>query len=362
MKKLTTLLLALFVTTGMALAQSNDASVDQEGDDHQAMIEQLGSSNTAYVDQTDGGGASNGDATADISQQGDGNNVNLLQRAFFGFPDQSNAFITQIGNNNSVEGTSPTSALYQNQPGGLIDAYMEGDNNTLYSLRSETQKNGNEFLLSIIGNSNDVGMAQEFATADVEIDGDENEVKVWQLSPGANWNTSVYNDANVDIYNGASFNEVDIDQDDGVSNRASYRIGAGNDNALKLEQKGSKNRSHVQVLSGADNNSTDLIQSGVNNRGLWVISGGSTDINELTGVTTGDDNNATGKISGGQNTINFTQTGSNNLIGLSGQWNAKDGVVIDGGFNTVDISQLSNMNQADVNVVGNNNVSSIIQN
>ncbi|MCA1807571.1 MAG: hypothetical protein LC687_06970 [Actinobacteria bacterium] len=194
MKKLTTLLVAMLFTAGMAFAQSNDATIDQVGDDHEAMIEQIGFSNMAYVDQTDGGGASNGDAYADILQQGDENYVNLNQRAFFGFPDESDATITQIGNRNRVEGTSATSAFYQNQPGGVVEVYMEGDDNRLYSLRGEAQKNKNEFFLDIIGSDNTVGMEQEGGSGDVDIDGDLNTVTVSQLG-----NNTVFNTATVDI-------------------------------------------------------------------------------------------------------------------------------------------------------------------
>jgi len=203
MKKLTTLIVILIVTAGMTFAQNNTATVDQTGNDHEADIEQVGFSNTAYVDQTDGG--SNGDAFADISQAGENNNVNLNQRAFFGFPDESHATITQIGNNNSVEGTSETSAFYQNQPGGVVEVYMEGNENTLYSLRSEAQKNKNEFFLDIIGNDNLVGMEQEGGSGDVDIEGNFNDVTLSQLG-----NNTAYNTATVDIM--GSSNGVDVTQ------------------------------------------------------------------------------------------------------------------------------------------------------
>ncbi|MFO8029804.1 MAG: curlin repeat-containing protein [Cyclonatronaceae bacterium] len=192
MKNVLTLLIAILFTAGMTFAQDNDATIDQVGDDHEAMIDQIGFSNTAYVDQTDGG--SNGDATADILQEGDNNYVNLLQRAFHGFPDESHATITQIGDGNSVEGTSATSAFYQNQPGGILEVYMEGDDNTLYSMRDEAQKNNNEFFLDILGSENTVGMQQERGIGDVDIEGDLNTVTLSQLG-----NNTVFNTATIDI-------------------------------------------------------------------------------------------------------------------------------------------------------------------
>jgi len=191
MKRLTTLLAAFLFTTGMVFAQSNDATINQVGDDHEAEIEQVGLTNTAYVDQTDGGGGSTGDAFADISQQGDNNNVNLNQRAFYGFPDESHATITQVGNNNSVEGTSATSAFYQNQPGGILEVSMVGDYNRLYSLRGEAQKNKNEFYLDILGSDNTIGMEQEGGSGDVLITGDLNNVTLSQLGNNAAFNTAM---------------------------------------------------------------------------------------------------------------------------------------------------------------------------
>ena len=192
MKKLSILIVAFLFTAGMAFAQSNDATIDQVGDDHEAMIDQIGFSNAAYVDQTDGG--SNGDAYADILQQGDENYVNLNQRAFFGFPDESDATITQIGDRNRVEGTSATSAFYQNQPGGVVEVRMEGDDNRLYSLRGEAQKNKNEFFLDILGSDNTVGMEQENGSGDVKITGDLNTVTLSQLG-----NNTIFNTAKVGI-------------------------------------------------------------------------------------------------------------------------------------------------------------------
>ena len=203
MKKLTTLLFVLVFAGMTAFAQSNDASVDQIGNDHEADIEQIGSSNIAWVDQTDD--VSGGDAFADILQEGANNNVNLNQRAFYGFPDESHATITQIGNNNSVEGTSATSAFYQNQPGGVVEVYMEGNDNTLYTLRTEAQKNQNEFFLDIIGNDNLVGMEQETGSGDVVIEGNLNDVTLSQLG-----NNAAYNTAMVDIMGGN--NGVDVMQ------------------------------------------------------------------------------------------------------------------------------------------------------
>jgi len=199
MKKLFTLALALVFSTGLAFGQNNMATINQMGDDHDASIDQVGQLNEAYVDQTDGGGGSTGNAVSTVDQEGDANLVNLRQVSFYGqlFGD-SEAYITQKGTGNKVHGQSEQDAFLQSNVGGLVDVYMEGDYNTLYSLRSEAQKNGNSFELDILGSDNEVGMEQEFGVADVDIVGDANDVMVSQLT-GANWNTSLYNQATVTI-------------------------------------------------------------------------------------------------------------------------------------------------------------------
>ena len=184
MKTLLTLTTALLFTAGSAFAQTNDASIDQVGDDHDATITQAGSMNMAYVEQTiraDRSGDDIGEAT--ITQTGDENYVNLLQRSFFG---DSEATITQLGEGNSVRGSSEGSAFMQNHGLNVIDVMMDGDNNTLYSLvGSAAQKNVNTLELDILGNENSVGLFQHFGFGDVDIDGSSNSVTLSQRS-GAN--------------------------------------------------------------------------------------------------------------------------------------------------------------------------------
>ncbi|MCA1806652.1 MAG: hypothetical protein LC687_02140 [Actinobacteria bacterium] len=194
MKKLTTLLVAMLFTAGMAFAQSNDATIDQVGDANDADIEQLGTSNWAYVDQLAFGTASGVAtfSTADIDQDGTANFVNIDQNAFYDF---STAIIEQTGTGNIVEGTTSESAWLQSNGGGLLDVYMDGDQNRLYSLRSEAQKNPNELYLDVIGDNNTVGAAQENGSGDVDIVGDLNNVTLSQIG-----NVKfVFNTATVDI-------------------------------------------------------------------------------------------------------------------------------------------------------------------
>ena len=227
MKKLLTLTTALLFTAGMAFAQSNDASIDQFGDDHEATITQAGEMNSAFVEQTvraDRSGSDVGEAT--ITQSGDENYVNLLQRSFFG---DSEATITQVGSGNSVQGTSASSAFYQNHGLNILDVRMEGDDNTLYSLRGEAQKNTNTLLLDILGSENSVGLLQEFGYGDISIEGSGNMITLDQKSGSNATAQSAYvdilgGDNMVDIYQRGGSHTANVDID-GYSNTATITQG-----------------------------------------------------------------------------------------------------------------------------------------
>lgn len=364
MKKLTTLLFVLVFASSMAFAQNNDATVDQTGNDHEASISQMGQMNEAYLDQTDGGGGSSGDATADIEQDGEGNYVNLSQRAFYGFPDESHATIVQVGDNNSVEGTSGSEAFYQNQPGGVLDVTMVGDKNTLYSLRTEAQKNGNEFLLGITGDENMVGIEQENASGDVDITGDGNDVTLSQFAYGAAFNPAEYNEATVDQF--GDDNTADIHQR-GVDNSASQWV-AGNTNTVTQTQHSSDNSQRVEIEG--DYNTYTVTQEGgtlnslyVNSRGTGPGANSSEATNSaFTATQDGSGNLVSGSMGGDNNSLAISQDGNNNMIdGGSGFWSAQ-GFTIQGDNNVASITQSSNGNSATLNIMGSGNSATISQN
>ena len=226
MKRLVLTLFAFVLMSGMTFAQNNETMVTQVGADHETDIEQVGKSNGAFVNQNANESPDN--ATADIKQSGEGNLVRLQQVSFF---SESNAEITQLGDGNKVHGQTESEAFLQSNGGGLVDVLMDGDNNTLYSERGEAQKNGNEFLLDITGNDNEVGVAQEFATADVDITGDLNDVSLEQYA-GANWSQADYNSATVGIT--GSSNLVDITQN-GIKNSSNVSI-TGSSNTTRISQ------------------------------------------------------------------------------------------------------------------------------
>ncbi|MEX2478847.1 MAG: hypothetical protein WD357_10445 [Gracilimonas sp.] len=204
MKKLTTLIVAILFTGGMAIAQTNDASIDQVGDDHEATISQSGTMNTAYVEQTADAGREGADVgTATVTQTGAENYANLRQRSFYG---DSEASIVQLGDRNSVQGQTDTDDFYQNHGLNILDVVMDGNDNTLYSLAGEAQKNVNTFLLDVIGNENKVGTRQHGGYADVVIEGDLNNVTLAQQASPVDIGNSAY----VDIF--GSENTVGISQ------------------------------------------------------------------------------------------------------------------------------------------------------
>jgi len=251
MKRLIAVVTILVFTGMYAFGQNNTADITQAGDDHEASIEQLGELNEAFVDQTDGGSGSTGNAVADINQDGSGNFANVRQVAFFGqlFGD-SYANITQIGDNNRVEGANPGDAFLQSNVGGVVDVRMQGNNNVLSSLRGEAQKNGNEFLLDVLGSDNNVAMAQEFGFGDVAITGNTNNVSLYQMA-GANWDQSVYNNADVTV--DGDLNTIDIKQD-GLANDSFVDL-LGSSNNSTITQTTDFNTASVTV-NGSGNTST----------------------------------------------------------------------------------------------------------
>ena len=226
MKKLSILLVAFLFTAGMAFAQNNDASIDQVGDNHDATITQIGAMNSALVLQTADDGREGSDvATATIEQEGTGNVAGLRQRAFYG---NAQATIVQVGDNNRVEGPNEGTNFYQNHGLNVLDVNMNGDDNVLYGLQGEGQKNANSLLVSIYGNSNEVGSFQHYGSADINIDGDLNEVLLSQRSS----HPSTEQTANIDLLGSDNF--VDVFQT-GDSHTATVDV-MGSNNSAEISQ------------------------------------------------------------------------------------------------------------------------------
>ncbi|MDZ7718957.1 MAG: curlin repeat-containing protein [Balneolaceae bacterium] len=151
MKKLTTLLVMLLFTAGMAFGQNN-ATVDQNDDGNEAFIDQVGDLNTANVEQTSDVGLSEGEGHfADIDQLGLGglgsgvNNLATVKQDFRvtgahattieQWGDDNVAHVEQVDAGNNVanilqDGIENFANVYQ-QYWNEFDATQIGDDNKI---------------------------------------------------------------------------------------------------------------------------------------------------------------------------------------------------------------------------------------
>lgn len=244
MKKLTTLLFVLVFASSMAYAQNNEATVDQEGDNQDSYVEQVGSTNEADVDQfTDNSGTQESDiiqlgsenvATVNQSQTGGGNN------------GLNSAYIEQDGDNNEATQT-------QNAPGynggQSVWGLQEGSGNTL------NQSTGSGYTLSL--NAEQYGTSN---TADQDASGAHNHGEVYQDGES---NEAVQNLSGSN--NGYMGDIILIDQN-GVGNYASQDFtghGSSHNNNAEVIQLGDDNEAW-QLGNGRNLNAT-VSQDGMGN-------------------------------------------------------------------------------------------------
>ncbi len=247
MKKLTTLLVAMLFSAGMAFAQSNEAVVSQSGDDNTADIEQVGDLNYTSLSQADG-------ATADIDQvsatesfvslsQVGASNATILQNnknSVQGFNDQwntpeSNKLATQSGSGSTMEITQLST---WNQ--AYVDQF--GDNNTM----SVFQDDGNSNVARLIQDGNDNVM-------DIDLIGGTNRIKGEQYSDGNMATVIVTGSHNNEFNNGTSF----VYQD-GMQNTATVTV-TGDFNFYDISQIGSNNMANLSLAG--NNNVATVTQS-----------------------------------------------------------------------------------------------------
>src|SRR5690554_6715343 len=158
MKQVSTLIVAILLTAGMACAQNggNDAAVTQTGNGNNATVDQQGSSHGVVIDQDTWGDGHNAEV---YQNSGSSNSADILQ-------DQrgADAYVEQIGSNN-------VAGLKQSGPNDANISQV-GDGNRLGSYNNIAnrafQKNGTSFAgdmnwldLDQVGNSNDAGVWQE---------------------------------------------------------------------------------------------------------------------------------------------------------------------------------------------------------
>jgi hypothetical protein len=252
MKKLTTLLVMLLFTAGMAIGQNtantpqsgngNDSTIDQVGAQNQGDTEQDGNGNDASLVQlessNDGGIQQIGnDNNSEMSQDGISNVGFSLQ----GFDNSSNgnrnvSSLEQTGNNN--EGTSYQFYGVENE-----SEVIQNGNQNLASVKQGSNLAGTN-LFDVV-NRNDAVITQNTSNSVARIrqfDGDDNVATVTQ--DGGNFN-------NGQIYQGYLFN----------SQEASPSV--ANDNEGYIDQVGDQNSATVMQLGGY--NLFNLVQTGTGN-------------------------------------------------------------------------------------------------
>jgi len=257
MKKLFTLAFALVFSTGIAVAQNNSSTIDQVGNGHAAMITQTGDQNSSELRQDIAKGPAqlNYDGHATVTQTGDRNTSKLTQITFY---DGHDATITQVGNDNYSE-------IVTSNGGGSADVTMNGNENELLSYRLDknfsyhTQKNDNQFTLGITGNSNTVGMNQEFSNGTVTITGSRNDVLLRQHGGGANYDQALYDQATITV--DGSDNMIDVDQDGGA-------LARGLNNTATVELLNASSFNMVEVDQAGDFHTSTITVDGMNNQAI----------------------------------------------------------------------------------------------
>jgi len=268
MKKLTILLVAMLFSAGMAFAQSNDATVDQQGIWNDTQVDQQGALNSADVTQVNGFNEvilnqtsnTSGSSTAVIEQIVTGSaTASRGQDVLLDQTGLNNADIFQRGAGSKVLNYDGTGAAVQtstttlntldiDQRTGWSEAFVEqyvGGNSATVD-----QSGGNNFVASILQNSGD-------NTASVVQTGGNSTADVQQLGIGGH--TATVNQG-VDFQDGAF--EVDIIQD-GLGNNSLVNQNNGDGSYGNIFQNGDMNRAY-QTATGNGHSST-ITQNGNSN-------------------------------------------------------------------------------------------------
>lgn len=384
MKKLT-FLFVLTLSVCISMAQNNSSSVGQTGNENQAEVLQTGMFNSGIVGQTGdknnalikhgnfgGGNVQANYAQAEISQIGDINNAEVLQRGgWSGATAVSTHTVSQTGDNNSAwlttfnEGNQGAIKQVgdvnwamgrQSNNGSIISIDQNGENN--YANAEQLGSPQSDASILQTGDWNRANVDQDgignIAVSKVE-SGDVNHVDVNQDGNS--------NEATVEIGKwGKSDNNIVNLTQVGIKNNLQVYANTSDYNEVNATQAGDNNYFRVQGIKG-DDNTVDLNVTGNSNRGSWDISAAwpvYSDGNDLDITQNGNKNFTTGKIAGDANDVDINQTSSNNLVGSD--WYMEDGVVIMGDQNTVGISQQTMGNSSLNSITGNGNTVSVIQN
>ncbi len=365
--KLTKLMLtsttALGLSMSAALADNNEALLNQSGSNNDALIDQ------SAADNSTAGVHAGSNPDSEINQDGDYNDLDF----------------TQTGDGHSI---------------GTGDAFVQQGDHNKATVTQDGDNHNFSYMIQRGGGSGPV--ANELM---LDQDGDGNRTKeVRQTLSG-----------------GATPNTMDITQD-GMNLTAGGRLTqVGSGNSLMIDQSGTSNRiapvnnsiggSTHSLLQDGQNNTMNLTQSGVNNEVRQArqigdqnntnanIGGNDNGNGPLTtssptypwstfpgasgesGATAGaldqfgnrntvdlmitGDRNAFGTLQIGDDNlaVNMMVTGDDNSIGVGqyGNWNEIDLAIVDGNENSIGFNQDGNDNYASADVNGNKNNSLIGQ-
>ena len=350
MKKLTTLLVMLLFTAGMAMGQ-NTANTSQSGNGNDSTIDQVGAQNQG-----------------DTEQDGNGNDASLVQ-----LESSNDGGIEQIGNDNNSEmsqdgisnvGISVQGIDYPNANRNVSSLEQTGNNNRgtsfqFYGVENESEviQNGNQNLAFVIQgvnlagsnqldvvNRNDAVITQNTSNSDARItqyNVNENVATVTQ--DGGNFN-------NGQIYQGYLFNSLETSPS------------VANDNEGYIDQVGDQNSATVMQLG--NNNLFNLVQTGTGNTvgEEGAVQSGSNwfkqrgDRNEFVGVNQGSNGLSLALFSAAEQnngaTLDFDSEGITGYYGSFQRGNDNSIGLRQGNNDVGQIQQLGNSNTSLLYQVG----------
>lgn len=338
MKKLT-FLFAMVFAVSMAMAQSNESTINVSGSSNSADVEQVGEDNINLLNQSSNN-------VFELTQTGDDNYSDLRQAA----TGENTAYVNQLGDRNRL--TRAGRALQGS--GNLLDLNQTGDDNItrLY------QDSRNQFAyIDQVGNSNEVQVNQDSKgnIADIDQNGNGNFTNILQDN-GLSANTAVSNVSGYGNGNETTGDKwLDIKQL-GSSNWASTTI-TGDENDADIHQTGDDNYAKYNVTGSF--NTMNATQNGFDNDVIidqdWVAL-----MNNSNKIAVNQTNNSSGaagnraylRMTGSDNDVNFTQNGSWNQIGgktmfpdlVPGSVATSDMLNYKGDGSTIDIVQSGNQN------------------
>ena len=352
MKRLVSVLTAVFFMTGMALGQSgnnatttqegsnNDASVVQEGGNQKATVNQEEDQNVATVNQfTD----NNGKQTATVIQKGDavgGNTATIdMDQISSGDNYENTANIEQVGDYN----TSYQKVYAPSNSSGLnLSGKQKGNHNTLnqqihngYTNDFNATQKGDynkarQYMSGAHNNSGDISQVGDYNKAvqvlsgsnngyngimAIEQDGNYNDAKQVFESTGS-W---TYNNSGlINQYGNSNYARQNVvgwrtdatilqgSEEDGKRydyNKAWQNVD-GTQNTVYIRQQGNRNWTK-QIVEGDKNNVSLSHHEGSYNTGRQTIDGND---NTVQAVIAGSNNNSYQKADGNDNTQYYSAT------------------------------------------------------